>query len=51
MTRATRSGPVRWYDIAASATYASHFVAGLTIAGVLWLRDRGAVRSSGSAAT
>jgi PAP2 superfamily protein len=35
------SGPVRWYDIAASATYASHFLAGLTIAGVLWLRDRG----------
>jgi hypothetical protein len=34
-------GPVRWYDIAASATYASHFVAGLTIAGILWLRDRG----------
>ena len=32
---------MRWYDIAASATYASHFVAGLTIAGILWLRDRG----------
>ncbi len=35
------SGPVRWYDIAASATYASHFLTGLTIAGILWLRDRG----------
>ena len=33
-------GPVRWYDVAASATYASHFLAGLTIAGVLWIRDR-----------
>ena len=35
-----RDGPVRWYDIAISAVYASHFVAGLTIAGVLWLRNR-----------
>jgi hypothetical protein len=33
--------PLRWYDYAASATYASHFLVGLTIAGVLWLRDRG----------
>jgi hypothetical protein len=33
-------GPVRWYDVAASATYASHFLAALTIAGVLWIRDR-----------
>jgi membrane-associated phospholipid phosphatase len=32
---------LRWYDYLASATYASHFVAGLTIAGVLWIRDRG----------
>ena len=31
---------MRWYDVVASAVYASHFVAGLTIAGVLWLRDR-----------
>jgi hypothetical protein len=36
----TFDGPVRWYDVAASATYASHFLAGLAIAGVLWLRDR-----------
>jgi membrane-associated phospholipid phosphatase len=34
-------GPVRWYDITVSATYASHFLAGLAIAGVLWIRDRG----------
>jgi membrane-associated phospholipid phosphatase len=33
-------GPVRWYDVAVSATYASHFLAGLTIAGILWIRDR-----------
>ena len=32
---------LRWWDYLASATYASHFVAGLTIAGVLWIRDRG----------
>jgi hypothetical protein len=32
---------LRWYDYGASATYASHFLAGLVIAGVLWLRDRG----------
>jgi hypothetical protein len=34
-------GPVRWYDVAVSATYGSHFLAGLTIAGILWIRDRG----------
>jgi len=32
---------LRWWDYLASAAYASHFLAGLTIAGVLWLRDRG----------
>ena len=32
-------GPVRWYDYAASATYASHFVLGLSIAGVLGIGD------------
>lgn len=32
---------VRWYDVAASAVYASHFTVGLVLAGVLWLRDRG----------
>ena len=34
------AGPLHWYDYATSAVYASHFLAGLTIAGVLWLRDR-----------
>jgi hypothetical protein len=34
-------GPVRGIDIAVGLTYASHFVAGLTIAGILWIRDRG----------
>ncbi|HEX5086329.1 MAG TPA: phosphatase PAP2 family protein [Nocardioides sp.] len=33
-------GPVGWYDLGVSATYASHFLAGLTIAGILWIRDR-----------
>lgn len=36
----TYDAPVRWYDHLGSATYASHFVAGLGLAGVLWLRDR-----------
>jgi hypothetical protein len=35
-----RDGPLRWYDYATSAVYASHFVVGLTVAGVLWLRNR-----------
>ena len=34
-------GPVRWYDVGVGLTYASHFLAGLTIAGILWIRDRG----------
>jgi hypothetical protein len=33
-------GPLRWYDYATSAVYASHFLVGLTVGGVLWLRDR-----------
>lgn len=33
-------GPLRWYDYLTSAVYASHFVVGLALAGVLWLRDR-----------
>jgi hypothetical protein len=36
----TYGGPLRWYDYGTSAVYASHFLVGLTIAGVLWLRDR-----------
>ena len=35
------AGPLRWYDFGVSATYGSHFLAGLTIAGILWIRDRG----------
>jgi hypothetical protein len=35
-----KDGPVRWYDVATSAVYASHFLVGLTLAGVLWLRNR-----------
>jgi membrane-associated phospholipid phosphatase len=31
-----------WYDTLFTATYASHFVCGLTIAVVLWLRNRAA---------
>lgn len=30
----------RWYDVLLTTTYASHFLAALTIAGVLWLRNR-----------
>lgn len=33
-------GPLRWYDYATSAVYGSHFLVGLTLAGVLWLRSR-----------
>jgi membrane-associated phospholipid phosphatase len=36
----TYDGPLRWYDYATSAVYASHFLVGLSFAGVLWLRDR-----------
>lgn len=30
----------RWYDLFLSTVYATHFVAGLTIAAVLWVRSR-----------
>ncbi|WP_082563810.1 MULTISPECIES: phosphatase PAP2 family protein [unclassified Nocardioides] len=33
--------PARWYDIALAVVYTSHFVAGLILAMVLWLRNRG----------
>jgi membrane-associated phospholipid phosphatase len=36
-----RSGPPRWYDFLLTTVYASHFLTALTIAAVLWLRDRG----------
>ena len=32
--------PPRWYDVALTTVYMSHFLAGLTIAAVLWVRDR-----------
>lgn len=32
--------PARWYDLAFAATYTTHFVFGLSIAMVLWLRNR-----------
>ncbi|KQY58777.1 hypothetical protein ASD11_03845 [Aeromicrobium sp. Root495] len=38
----TGSTPPRWYDTVFTTVYFSHFVTGLTIAVVLWLRDRAA---------
>lgn len=38
----TGSSPPRWYDAVLTSVYFTHFVAGLTIAVVLWLRDRAA---------
>lgn len=35
-----KSSEPRWYDVLLTTTYATHFVAGLTIAAVLWLRSR-----------
>jgi len=35
-----KSSDPRWYDVVFSSVYATHFVAGLTIAAVLWLRSR-----------
>ena len=32
--------PPRWYDVVLTTVYMSHFLAGLTIAAVLWVRDR-----------
>ncbi|MXG88695.1 phosphatase PAP2 family protein [Nocardioides flavescens] len=40
----SKTGTVRWWDVAASTVYASHFVVGLVLAGVLWLRSREAWR-------
>lgn len=36
----TRDLPPRWFDVALTTVYASHFVTGLTLAAVLWLRSR-----------
>ncbi|MEV7430474.1 phosphatase PAP2 family protein [Nocardioides sp. NPDC092400] len=35
-----RDSAPRWYDVALTTVYASHFVTGLTLAAVLWLRSR-----------
>ncbi len=35
-----RTSSPRWYDVLLTTVYASHFVAGLSIAGVLWIRSR-----------
>ncbi|MBJ7359100.1 phosphatase PAP2 family protein, partial [Nocardioides sp.] len=35
-----RSSHPRWYDVLLTTVYASHFLTGLTIAAVLWIRDR-----------
>ena len=36
----TKSLPPRWYDVVLTTVYASHFLVALTVAGVLWIRDR-----------
>src|SRR6476659_3543405 len=35
-----RHAPPRWYDLVLSGVYLSHFLVGLTIATVLWMRNR-----------
>ncbi|MBF4162946.1 phosphatase PAP2 family protein [Nocardioides acrostichi] len=36
----SRSTPHRWYDTLLTTVYASHFLVGLTLAAVLWVRER-----------
>ena len=36
----TKSLPPRWHDVLFTTVYASHFLVALTLAGVLWVRDR-----------
>lgn len=36
----TRGRDPQWYDVVFTTVYASHFLTGLTIAGVLWVRER-----------
>lgn len=36
----TRSLPPRWWDVVFTSVYASHFLVALTLAGVLWVRNR-----------
>ena len=35
-----RTLPPRWYDVLLTTVYASHFLVALTLAGVLWVRNR-----------
>ena len=35
-----RESDPRWYDVFFTTVYASHFLTGLTIAAVLWVRKR-----------
>lgn len=37
-----RTSHPRWYDVGLTTVYASHFLVGLTLAAVLWIRDRAA---------
>jgi hypothetical protein len=37
-----RTASPHWYDVVLTTVYYSHFVVALTLAAVLWLRDRGA---------
>lgn len=41
-TPCTADVPPRWYDILLTAVYFSHFVTALTVAAILWVRDRAA---------
>lgn len=36
----TKTTPPRWYDVFFTTVYASHFLVALTLAGVLWVRDK-----------
>ena len=39
-TPCLKAGEPRWYDVALTTVYASHFLTGLTLGMVLWLRSR-----------
>ena len=41
-TPCVKSSEPAWYDIAFTTVYASHFLTGLTMAAVLWVRERAA---------
>jgi hypothetical protein len=36
----TDSSQVHWYDVLFTTVYSTHFITGLTIGGILWLRNR-----------